>query len=590
MAMMPVIERMWRTCWTVTVLSLSAGRCPVQGAEVKVWNGDYVPPPRPLKTEVTVGAYVFPGWYRDEGKGDYPYKTHDEDSEWRQVAKCPKPRPLLGFYEDSLPEVNDWHIKWALEHGVSFFCFDWYWNAGEHRLLRTLERGFLKAKYCDQMKFCIHWCNHGLDWRNKKWNRPLDEDFRTKALVEMSEYLADNYFKLPNYLRLEGRPVLVVWDAKSLIQANGGAAGFAAALDAMNKALRDRGIPTLYLLAMSNSQGIRAGGFAATTGYGYYGTDYDSKYEWRAGRSVPYDEVVKHYESVWRGITADPVLPYVVAIGSNWDSRPRAGDNAAVISGKTPAKFETMCRNSLKYVDKGLNLAIIEAWNEWGEGSFIEPDKEFGFGFLDAVRRVFGDGTGNHPDYVPTPEKIASFSVLKGDELAKASEVEKQPYLDPPLSLRTVEWKIDEPLPDTKVLRGWEFDGASSEGWMPYHIEPLAVRDGVLLTAVTTEDPQLIVDNVGVTLDDMGCLALRLRVPDGVSSCELFWTTAAEPTMSADKAFRFPLKGEGQWHTYQVAKATEGKWSGALKVLRLDLGGPGDKLEVDWIRLYGKQR
>jgi len=272
--MMPVIERMWRTCWTVTVLSLSAGRCPVQGAEVKVWNGDYVPPPRPLKTEVTVGAYVFPGWYRDEGKGDYPYKTHDEDSEWRQVAKCPKPRPLLGFYEDSLPEVNDWHIKWALEHGVSFFCFDWYWNAGEHRLLRTLERGFLKAKYCDQMKFCIHWCNHGLDWRNKKWNRPLDEDFRTKALVEMSEYLADNYFKLPNYLRLEGRPVLVVWDAKSLIQANGGAAGFAAALDAMNKALRDRGIPTLYLLAMSNSQGIRAGGFAATTGYGYYGTDY----------------------------------------------------------------------------------------------------------------------------------------------------------------------------------------------------------------------------------------------------------------------------------------------------------------------------
>jgi hypothetical protein len=49
-------------------------------------------------------------------------------------------------------------------------------------------------------------------------------------------------------------------------------------------------------------------------------------------------------------------------------------------------------------------------------------------------------------------------------------------------------------------------------------------------------------------------------------------------------------EGDGQWHTYQVAKQVEGKWSGALKILRRDLGAPGDKLEVDWIRLYGNQR
>jgi len=128
---------------------------PILAAPV-VWEGDSVPPPEPVRGEVELGVYIFPGWYRYDGRGDYPYRTHDEDSEWRAVAKKPAPRPLLGFYDETMPEVNAWQISWALEHGITFFCFDWYWNAGEHRLMRTLERGFLKSKYCNMMKFCIH--------------------------------------------------------------------------------------------------------------------------------------------------------------------------------------------------------------------------------------------------------------------------------------------------------------------------------------------------------------------------------------------------------------------------------------------------
>ena len=115
------------------------------------------------------------------------------------VAKQPAPRPLLGFYDDSLPEVNDWHIKWALEHGISFFAFDWYWNAGEKRLARTLEQGFLKARYASQMKFCVHWCNHALDW--KRDGKPAPLDFSKPALLQMTEYLADHYSNCPTTSR-----------------------------------------------------------------------------------------------------------------------------------------------------------------------------------------------------------------------------------------------------------------------------------------------------------------------------------------------------------------------------------------------------
>ena len=114
-----------------------------------------------------------------------------------------------------------------------------------------------------------------------------------------------------------------------------------------------------------------------------------------------------HYESTWRGITSSPGLPYLLPIGTNWDSRPRHGDGAAVIRDKTPEKFRGHCEASLKYIDKRLNMAIIEAWNEWGEGSFLEPDKQFGFGFLDAVRSTYSRAPAEHVDYVPSADRLS---------------------------------------------------------------------------------------------------------------------------------------------------------------------------------------
>jgi len=58
--------------------------------------------------------------------------------------------------------------------------------------------------------------------------------------------------------------------------------------------------------------------------------------------------------------------------------------------------------------------------------------------------------------------------------------------------------------------------------------------------------------------------------------------------MTADKCMTFPLVPDGQWHTYQVSREPEGKWSGTLKIVRLDMGRAGDKIELDWVRLVGK--
>ena len=146
-----------------------------------------VPVPKPVKTNIKVGTYIFPGWYRGKGSNAFPRVNINNDSEWRLIAKFPSPRPVLGFYDDALPVVNDWHIKWAVEAGISFFAYDWYWNRGEKRLSRSLDDGFLNAKYKDMMGFCIHWCNHPLDWSPNKHTKAANSnnnlDFSPEALV-----------------------------------------------------------------------------------------------------------------------------------------------------------------------------------------------------------------------------------------------------------------------------------------------------------------------------------------------------------------------------------------------------------------------
>ena len=106
-----------------------------------------VPEPVPVASDLLVGCYYFPGYFNAR--------------RWEPIARFGHPFPLLGFYRDSEPEIAAWHIKWAVEHGIDFFAFDWYcdYKTGHVRNHNAaLEQGFLNARYREQLRFCIFWC------------------------------------------------------------------------------------------------------------------------------------------------------------------------------------------------------------------------------------------------------------------------------------------------------------------------------------------------------------------------------------------------------------------------------------------------
>jgi len=89
----------------------------------------------------------------------------------------------------------------------------------------------------------------------------------------------------------------------------------------------------------------------------------------------------------------EDVIPIIIP---NYDHTPRSGSRGFVLTGSTPAKFASQIRKSLTYLkvkSKDRKLLFLISWNEWGEGNYMEPDEEFGHGYLEALRsEIVKDG------------------------------------------------------------------------------------------------------------------------------------------------------------------------------------------------------
>ena len=86
------------------------------------------------------------------------------------------------------------------------------------------------------------------------------------------------------------------------------------------------------------------------------------------------------------------MLPYIVPASPGFDDRPWFGSKATVRSDPTPIKFERMLRGAKQYLDShpgAPQILMIEAWNEYGEGSYVAPTKKWGMSYLEAIRKVF---------------------------------------------------------------------------------------------------------------------------------------------------------------------------------------------------------
>ena len=515
-----------------------------------VARASYVPEPKPVRGPFEVGAYYFPGW--------------KSRSQWQPIESFPERKPVLGWYREGDPEVADWQIKWAVEHGITFFAYDWYWSQGARQLEHGLHDGFFKARYRHLLKFCLLWANH---------NAPKTSSH--EDCLAVTRYWVENYFRRPEHLMIDGKPVMIIFSPHRLTE-DLGSAGVKRAFEAMREECRRAGLNGLYLLAcVADAGGARV---AATEGY-----DAITAYNWPGlgmkGDSLfaPFAGLLEGYRRNWEHLATQSPIPMMLPVCGGWDSRPWHGANNLVRFGRTPDLFREHLADARRFLEthtseggvarrpasrnegsrsSPLRVVLVEAWNEWGEGSYIEPHQEFGFGYPDAIRQVFTAAPAEHLDLAP-------------------ADVGLGPYELPAEPPGRTEWSF----------------AVSDEGWgSGMNLANIGVANGVLAAQTSGNDPAFFGPPMQATADRFTTFVVRMKLTpsDGrafADSAQIFWKTTRLAESEATSR-HFKVVGDGQWHEYRARVADNLRWRGVVSRLRFDpCSRSGVTVELDSLGL-----
>lgn len=527
----------------------------------------YVPEPQPLKSAVEITAIYYPGT--------------EHMPEWDIVAQtCPERKPLLGWYDEGNPEVIDWQIKWAVEHGISNLCVDWYWNNGRRRLEHWVK-GYYKARYRKYLKWYMMYANH---------NQPGSHS--TEDQIAVTRFWLDNYFKTPEYYMIEGRPVVCYWDygnldrdfiaeAKERGETLNPGDGVRRAFAISDKIVQEAGLPGIHWQLMwrgvtyeqSFAKEKRNLGFSSAISYGFVGEVRDmAPISAAKAKGISYDMVMEGIQNLWHVKAIQQELPWWLPIPTGWDDRPRSFSKSTIICGRTPEKFAEICRNARLFCEKyGLKHAVIHPINEWQEGSYIEPNEEYGFGMYDAIRDAFCEKP-------PTgwPQNVRPEDVGMG------------PYDFPPMYRSPVQ--------------KWSFDD-STEHWyrQPYGGGEIECHNGCLTFVVN------ILDNFNVrqrlvpfAANGYAGFRVRLKVEPNARvglghtknpTLRLKWGTETRPIIGKGlvvdnrATVRTSVATDGEWHEYEFDLSEHPDWVGTVNELWFEAANiPHARVAVDWMR------
>ena len=354
-----------------------------------------------------IAAYVWPA-YQPEPRWAELGIFKAGKGEWQSVWEArPKweghdqPRkPLWGYENEADPKVVEKKIDAAVSHGVNVFIYDWYWYGGRPFLEDALNKGFLGAANNEKMKFFIMWANHDV---NESWDNTVADKNRNgviwRGTVSMDEFRMlvsrwiDRYFKRPNYYRIQGKPVLMIYDMPNFIKGLGGTDKAAEAVRYLRKACADAGLGGAHFMLCDydlKPADAKAVGVDSATIYNLV--------HWSSPKGNPdYAEWAEKAARRFDAAKKELGLGMYFAHASvGWDQNPRypPGKATDTVLNSTPAKFAAALCRAKDWTDKNAKagmpkLITINSWNEWTEGSYLEPDTHFKFGYLEAIKEVF---------------------------------------------------------------------------------------------------------------------------------------------------------------------------------------------------------
>ncbi|MBV8402803.1 MAG: glycoside hydrolase family 99-like domain-containing protein [Gammaproteobacteria bacterium] len=348
-----------------------------------------LPPLAPAsgQTKARVGAYYFDGWsgpltnFHFDGLPFGPYQSRQPTAGWQDITPC----------------AVEQQIATARNFGVDFFLFDWYFDTAVNDPGENLDSAL-------QIMHALP-DRHGMQFAILYVDAPpfdvLPVNWST-AVTEWVSYMTD-----PAYLRINGLPALFIINIGGVEQDFGGSLHVLDALAQLRSAAKAQGLPGVYIVGGFGTpdgtlgQDSLGSAFASAQADGY---DAVALYNYpfappAVNGMLPFSTLVQAGEWTWSEAVTHNALPFIPTAMAGWDPRPWNETESAtgdlMYYSRTPQEFAAFVGDAISWANANPTLrpeaaptpplVLIEAWNEFGEGSHMLPTVGDGTSYGDAL-------------------------------------------------------------------------------------------------------------------------------------------------------------------------------------------------------------
>jgi len=331
------------------------------------------------QSDLALGVYYFPGWRADTPAAPAP-------KPWQRIEAYPERKPLLGWYDEGDDGVMRQQLDWMIQYGLKFVVFDWYWGKDNRVYLDHALSAYFRAPQKTQLPFALLWANHG------------DVPSSQANFERMVDWWVKYYATRPEFLRIEGKPVVFVFSALDLAErAKGFVSSTQQLLAGAQKRALDAGLPGFYFVAGVTGdtpdllRDAKAMGYSAVSAYNLH---VPAGQQPRLAHS--FKDLNLAYQSHWRRYATTSSVPAILPLTAGWDRRPWGGTYDPLHDQCMPTldEFKSHLSDGRKALEAlkqpGPKLGVVCCWNEFGEGSFIEPTATQGKARLERILEVFG--------------------------------------------------------------------------------------------------------------------------------------------------------------------------------------------------------
>jgi lipopolysaccharide biosynthesis protein len=321
-------------------------------------------------------------------------------TEWRNVTRAlpqfeghlqPRLPADLGFYDLRLPEVMLEQMTLAKEYGVGAFCTYFYWFAGK-TLLEAPLRQWLTNKALD-LPICLCWANE--NW-SRRWDGRADDVLirqKHSATDDLAfiAYVSD-YLRDPRYLRVEGKPVLLVYRPGLLPEPRATAARW-------RNWCQENGVGEIHLAYVQSFDNVDPKSIGFDAAVAFPPNNVSLKPITGDKRLINPNFTGQVFD--WRQLVkasllaADPSYRLYPCVNPGWDNEARRAGSGRSFVHCTPQALTAWTREAISTARRrapDAPLVFVNAWNEWAEGAVLEPDTKYGYAWLDAIRQALLPG------------------------------------------------------------------------------------------------------------------------------------------------------------------------------------------------------